>query len=328
MAKALTWFGPFEGSGAYPTINRHLSAAMERRGWRVLRNQHNDGARLTDVAVAHIFPPRAINVRHDLNIALTAWEFAGPRALPRAFVDALRTYDRVCAPAQWTAGAIGLNINQLVRVVPWGIDLDEFAPYGDIYEIPDRDPGKVYLLWVGGTDIRHGFDIAVKMMDHLPEKCHLIAKQSVHYPPDKVTHHKVTIIRDDLPSLAPLYRACDLYVHPARGVGFSLPVLEAIACGLRVASSQLPIFFNHSSRQSVPEPIFGSAITFADEGEWVPFEHHINSDCLPHWMETTDASVTTGEGGNGLCDTTVERIRQAWTWDNAAAKLESVILEG
>lgn len=311
MAKALTWFGPFDGTGAYPTINCHLSAAMERRGWRVLRNQHNDGTRLTDVAVAHIYPPRAINLRHDLNIALTAWEFDGPRALPSSFVEPLQSYDRMCAPAQWTADKIAWNINRHVAVVPWGVDRDEFSPDGDVYALETN--GLTPVLWAGGTDARHGFDIAVKVIDEFPD-CVLIAKQSIHYPADEIDHPRVKIIRDDLPSLAPLYRACKVFLHSARAVGFALHVLEAIACGLPVAATPLGAIRDYADGHAA----------YSDGGQWMPFEHHINSDCLPYWYEPDIYS---------LCNATYHALKmgkqelKGWTWDDAAAKLERVINE-
>lgn len=315
--KVLTWFGPFEGTGAYPTINRHLCAALERRGWRVLRNQHNEGGTVTPIAVVHIYPPRAINLRHDLNVALTAWEFAGKYALPAAFIQPLQSYDVLCAPTAWTARSIGACVERDVQVIPWGIDPAEFTPQGEVYPL---EPAKhtVNVLWAGGTDKRHGFDLAVVMLDFLPGRFRLIAKQSIHYPADTIDHPRVTIIREDLPSMAPLYRACDLFAHTARAVGFGLHVLEAIACGLPVASTDL----------SAVHDFDNGRVTYADGGEWQYFEHHINSDCLPKWFEVEPIALAAAvrQAAQVTRWTThppgfVER----WSWDAQAARLEHVI---
>jgi glycosyltransferase involved in cell wall biosynthesis len=279
----------------------------------VLRNQHNDGAEITPVCIAHIYPPRPVNVRHALNIALTAWEFAGPRSLPRSFIEPLQSYDLVCAPAQWTADVISENIDRPVDVVPWGVDPDEFTPEGDKYPLEIDD--KIIVLWAGGTDKRHGFDVALQVIDALPETFHLVAKQSIHYPPDMVDHPRVTIIRDDLPSMAPLYRAADVFLHSARGVGFALHVLEADECGLPIASTPLDAIRGFADHR----------VVFSDGGEWRHFDHHLHTDCLPKWHEPDVESLADAVCRAYDLGRWEERFSSAWTWDARAEHLEQVI---
>jgi glycosyltransferase involved in cell wall biosynthesis len=314
----LTWIGPFEGSAAYPTINRQLTAAVERAGHTVLRNVHNDGLGVTPLSVAHTYPLHPPNVRHAVNVGLAVWEFTGPQGVPRSFAEAFQGFDLIGAPSEWVCEQFRAVTTTPVVRVQWGINPAEFFPNGPRATLPPAaQKAEHVLLWVGGTDRRHGYDVARAVMDRLPDTYHLIAKQSAHYPPDVAEHPRVTVIRDDLVSLAPWYRAVDALLHTARGVGFSLPVLEALACGCPVASSDLPPL-----REYAPD----ERVAWAG-GEWQPMGlHHIHRDCLPWWFEP-DADALAGAAqqavqmGRGID----EAWRARWTWDAAAARLLSVI---
>jgi glycosyltransferase involved in cell wall biosynthesis len=184
-------------------------------------------------------------------------------------------------------------------------------------ELPSEIAAHKLLLWVGGTDRRHGFDIALQVMDRLPDTYHLIAKQSAYYPEAATDHPQVTVIRDDLPSLAPLMRRCDMMLHTARGVGFSLPVLEALACGLPVVSTDLPPI-----REYAPP----GRVAFATAGQWVPMgRHHLHDDCLPVWWEPdVDDLAATVQGFEPTAWNRAAFIKQ-WSWDAAAQRLLSVL---
>lgn len=314
----ITWVGPFEGTGAYPTINRQLCAALERAGERVLRNVHNQGLDLTPVCVTHTYPLRPPNVRHTLNVGLAVWEFAGKRGVPLSFADAFKAFDLLCAPSEWVCEQFRAATDTPVLPIQWGVDADEFTPVGEIASLPQQAAdADTLLLWIGGTDARHGFDVAVKVMDLLPDTYHLIAKQSAHYPETPTQHPRITVLRDDLPSLAPLMRSCDLLLHTARGVGFSLPVLEALACGLPVVSTDLP-----PVREYAPD----YRVAFASKGAWEPMgQHHVHADCLPVWwepdVEDFAATVLGFTPGQWSRDEFINR----WSWDAAAQRLMSVV---
>lgn len=314
MNKCLTWIGPQDGSGAYPTINRQLTAALERAGWQVLRNVHNDGAAVTPWSVSHIYPLRPVNVRHAQNVGLAVWEFTGAQGVPRTFRQAFKTFDWIGAPSAWVADQFSTVMDTPVQAVQWGFDPEEFTITRERAARPDCDH---LLLWVGGTDPRHGFDVALNVMDRLSDGYHLIAKQSAHYPAAGADHPRVTIIRDDLPSLAPYYRAADALLHTARGVGFSLPVLEALACGCPVASTDLPPLHDFAP---------AGRVVWAG-GTWQSMgRHHVHPDCRPVWLEPdVEALVQAVEQAAALPRAVDLSWRQAWTWDAAAVRLGQLL---
>lgn len=314
MTKTLTWIGPFEGSGAYPTINRELTAALARRGWTVCRNVHNIRDTLTPLSVTHTYPLRPPNVRHARNVGLAVWEFTGPQGVPRSFIEAFNGFEVIGAPSVWVGDQFRAVTPVPVQPIQWGFDPAVFTPDGDTAPRPAADH---VLLWVGGTDRRHGFDVALRVMDALPDGWHLLAKQSAHYPAAAADHPRVTVLRDDVPSLAPYYRMADALLHTARGVGFSLPVLEALACGCPVASTDLPPLHDFA-------PV--DRIVYAG-GVWEPMGvHHVHPDCRPVWCEPdVDALAHAAQQAVTLGTGIDKDWRAAWTWDAAAARVEGVL---
>lgn len=310
---AITFVGDFRDFGAaYPVINRALYGAWSALGHTVIQNAHNHDATITPLAVAHEYPLRSLNLRHDRNVIMTAWEFAGAHGLPRQKVSVINTFDKLLVPSDWLVDELAAQVDVPVQAIRWGVDINIFTPTGDTYPLPNL-AGKVKLLWLGGTDKRHGFDLALQIIAKLPERYHLIAKQSAHYPPIPAEGERLTIIREDMDTrtLASLYRACDAFLHPVRGVGFSLPVLEALACGLPVVASHLP-----------PLAAFGDGVTLVSGGTWERVRHHLYSDCEPFWYAP---SVDNFVAALQAPLETPPPLDKRWTWQAAALDIWSAL---
>lgn len=328
---SLTWVGHFEGTASFPVVNRGLVGALERAGRHVLRNIHNDGPALTPLCIAFQYPPQPVNMRHVRQVGLSIWEFAGgAQAVPETFKAAFTAFDTIIVPNQFVYEQYAASTRTPVKVVRYlGVDIGHFTPTGPRADWSALFPGQSWvqqarqiILMIGGTDLRHGWDIALKVLAQLPEDVHLVAKWDTHYPVIQFheAHPRLHILHRDLDDLAPLYRAADVFLLSARGVGFSLPTIEALACGTPVAATNLPPLREFATDRLV----------FASGGRYVPLGiHHVHTDCLPLWWEP-DA------------DSLLEAVQRAlalpkqppsaewcarWSWDGVAADFAREVLD-
>jgi hypothetical protein len=134
-----------------------------------------------------------------------------------------------------------------VHVVPNGVDLEVYAPDGPRLDLGDDAPRGTRFLFVGGAIGRKGIDVLLSAWSEAfpdREDVSLVVKDfgadGVYRGGDRaelarlaaadprVTHLTRTLADDEV---AALYRAADVLVHPYRGEGFAMPVLEAMACG-------------------------------------------------------------------------------------------------
>ena len=134
-----------------------------------------------------------------------------------------------------------------VHVVPNGVDLERFAPEGPAYALDA--PAALRFLFVGGAIARKGVDVLLAAWQQAfagRDDVQLVIKDfgsdGVYRGADRsavralaqagaLVHLDADLADEEM---AALYRACDVLVHPYRGEGFAMPVLEAMASGLPV----------------------------------------------------------------------------------------------
>lgn len=209
----------------------------------VPRQPHSDAA----VHIRHRWPPDFSPPPSGAYVLFQPWEYG---SLPVEWVEKIplvarevwvyTSYLRECYIAS------GLD-EKILRVVPLGVDPDEFKPdAAPDAKLRDEIGDRFCFFYNGGITLRKGIDILVNayLNEFRPgEKVCLVVKGSNSYKKDLATMVESIARRTDIarilyvtqdvaPGLLPsLYTACDCYVQPYRAEGYGLPIAEAMACG-------------------------------------------------------------------------------------------------
>jgi len=256
LPRAVRWVGDHDLHTSLSIINQEVVGRL--RGDAGLRLQRvertgvtNDAplAHLADVEVRHQWPPEFSPAPGGRLAVIQPWEFG---AIPADWVEPIeRDVDELWVPSEFVRRMYtdsGVDAER-VKVVPNGVDLDRFTPDGPRL---DLDAPGVRLLFVGGLIRRKGPDVLLDAYREAfagRDDVTLVIKdfgaggvyagadrEGLRAYADAGTLPRVVLLEDELSDdeMAALYRACDVLVHPYRGEGFAMPVLEAMACGLPV----------------------------------------------------------------------------------------------
>ena len=212
-------------------------------------------SQICDVRIRQIWPPIWTKLHpSEKLIVIQPWEFG---SIPISWLEALESVDQVWVPSAFVkAGYVQSGVDHdKVRVVPNGIGTAalDLGAVKLLKNPPAHTDSKLKLLFLGGAIFRKGADLLVDGLAQLTaeerSKISLTVKkvgsrgayvgQSIieqklaEHPELSETVH----VRDDHLSQSELYtliQESDALIHPYRGEGFGLPLLEAMALGTPV----------------------------------------------------------------------------------------------
>jgi hypothetical protein len=267
------------------------------------------------------------------------WEFG---SLPKAWVEKIASsVDEVWAYTNYVRDvyvASGVAAER-VAVVPAGFNPQQFHPKVKPTKLKTKK--KFKFLFVGGTIWRKGIDILLDAYTNAFKKdddvCLVIKdmggdsfykgqtfKEVIQEIQKKLDAPEIEYIDRILPDdqLTGLYTACNVLVHPYRGEGFGMPVLEAMACGTPAILTQggsTDDFCNETNSILIPAKHVQFPSKFIGHDETVDFPWVLEPDKNVLATKLRLAILSQDE----LKEIGKRASRDAhakWTWKHAAEK--------
>ena len=217
------------------------------RNWRSFKNLDNGRYILSGPSLLNLskYLKNSITIGHDLYFL----ERSGNpilRTYMRKMYKLYKLQDLIMADSNFTRrefiNKLGIEENGIITVYP-AFDNEFFKPgvsnIRDNFNLDDEDR---ILLSIGGDNPNKNIETVLRLMKILPDNFKLIRVGS-SYNTTRIINNLslssriIQLSNINMDYLADIYRGSDLLIFPSIFEGFGIPLVEAMACGTPVITS-------------------------------------------------------------------------------------------
>lgn len=276
-------------------------------------------------------------------IAYNAWETTRQ---PDEFFERLKYFDQVWVPTEWQRQCTieqGIS-SEKVKVVPEGVDVQTYKPKNRVISKPVDRPFRFILVgrWDYRKSIREIIETFTKTFsenenveliinvdnpfaeDRLKTTEERLEKYGIRHSGIKVVHHL------SKSEYVELLKSSDVFVSCARGEGWNLPLIEAMACGIPSIYSDWGGQLEFAKGRGIPVKIKGEipASTPSNDYTWIADAPGNFAD--PDFEDLAKQMRDSYENfkihkKKALDDS--DDIREKFTWKNAAIIANKILQE-
>jgi glycosyltransferase involved in cell wall biosynthesis/tetratricopeptide (TPR) repeat protein len=307
---------------------------------------HKKFERPADVHVRHRWPPDFTPPPEGHWVMIQPWEYG---SLPVEWVRKISAgVDEIWVPSHYVRNGYirsGVPADR-VFVVPNGVNTELFNSAAPAYPLQTKKAFK--FLFVGGTISRKGIDILLdvytRSFSSKDDVCLVVkdmggesfyrgqtAKEWIRRLQAEKDKPEIEYIGPTLSEreMAGLYTACNCLVHPYRGEGFGLPILEAMACGTPVVVTGHGAaldFCNEATAFLIPARDVTLPVKRVGNYETVDFPRLAEPD-KQHLAQLMQKVFLNKPAALSKAAVAVEFVKSNFTWAHSAQVVETRIHE-
>lgn len=319
-----------------PCVNESESKSLDPNEVSLLKSLSHRYLEENHLVFYNFIPSYLKKDPHHLSIGLTMFEC---NRIPNDWVHACNQMDEIWVPSIFNYHTFihsGVQPHKL-RVMPLGVNTDIYRPGLSHLTINGKRSFSFLIISSSGWDARKGYDVLLQaFVEEFREeedvsliiKIRASSQEEIRQQQEKVNqfvHQIAGRKRDSIiflsttddwgeERLAQLYNSVNCYVLPTRGEGWSMTVMEAMATGLPVITTNWSAhldFINHTNGYLIDVKGYQKLNT---ELSWAePNKDHLRSLMRHVYMNQNEAKYK----GQLARDT----VLNSYTWSKSAERM-------